>query len=180
MSSIRFPVLGVVLAAFLATGVCADEKEPQLTAAEFRTACSRLLEDPSHKNAPDFSRAILIFAIQSPDAVIVLGDEELKWIKKEDNRGLLLFAAYMGGNAQSQLHSGVKRNDRYSGLLYLFQVYRQLQAKDKDFRVAAVDDLLKMHKDDKLIGHLAELEKKQPTKLSPEDEEAIRKLMKGK
>ena len=56
---------------------------------------------------------------------------------------LLLLAAYAAGNTRSQLLSGVRQNDRYSGLITLFAVYRQLQEKDKDFKVAPVDELMK-------------------------------------
>jgi hypothetical protein len=74
----------------------------------------------------------------------------------------------------------VKRNDRYAGLLALFCVHRTLQAKDREFKIAAVDELLKLHRQDRLIKHLLQLEEKKPTKLTPEDEEAIRKLREGK
>ena len=92
--------------------------------------------------------------------------------KKEDDRSLLLFAAYVGGNTRSQLLSGVKQNDRYSGLVTLFAVYRRLQAKDKEYRIAEVDHLRKLHEGGKLLAHLVELERKMPTKLSPEAEKA--------
>jgi hypothetical protein len=180
MSRVRNLLVGLVLAANLTGPATADEKQAGLTPLQFRVASMRLLEDPLHQDAPEMARAILIFVIQTPDAAVVLGDAELKWIKKEDKRGLLLFAAYMAGNAQSQLHSGIKRNDRYSGLLYLFQVYRRLQAKDKEFRIAEVEDLLKLHREDKLTAHLSEIEKKQPSKLTPEQEEEVRKLLQGK
>jgi hypothetical protein len=125
---------------------------------------------------------ILLYVMQSHDVAVMLGEDELAWtaIAKNDRRSLPLMAAYLAGNAQSQLHSGVKRNDRYAGLLTLFGVYRQLNAKDRDFRIAEVEELLKLHRDDKLVTHLIELEKKKPSKLTPEDEAAIEKLIKGK
>lgn len=168
-----------LVAACLALNSFADDK-PELTEKQFRRASAMLLEDPLADGAGDLAKLALVFVMQTPKAGVMLGEEEMKWIGKDDKRSLLLFGAYLAGNAQSQLNSGVKRNDRYSGLLSLFQVYRQLQAKDKDFKIADVDELLKLHKEDKLVAHLIELEKKKPTKLTPEQEEEIRKLLKRK
>jgi hypothetical protein len=103
----------------------------------------------------------------------------MNWCK-DDKRGLQLMAAYVGGNALSQLHSGIMQNDRYSGMLMLFRVYRHFQDKDKHFRIDAVDELMKLQRDGKLLAHVVEMEKKQSTKLSAEDEAALRSLLKDK
>jgi hypothetical protein len=86
----------------------------------------------------------------------------------------------VSGNTRSQLLSGVKQNDRYSGLVTLFAVYQRLQDKDREFKIAEIDELRKLHGDGKLLAHLVEMEKKMPTKLSPEDEKAIKELLKKK
>jgi len=159
----------------------ADEPKPKArpqlpTEAQFRRMAIMLLEEPTGERGKELSRFILLYGIESPDVAVFLGSEEMSWIGKDDARSLPLFAAYMAGNSLSQLHSGNKRNDRYSGLLFLFRVYRTLQKDDAKFRLEPVEELLKLHKDDKLVAHLQELESKKPTKLSPEDIEALRKL----
>jgi hypothetical protein len=154
------------------------KKKPEVGEKEFRRACVLLLEDPLGESARDCAKLILTFTSKTPRAAVVLGKEEVKWFGEDKERALLLFAAYVGGNASAQLHSGVKRNDRYSGLLYLFQVYRVLQGKDERFKNPAVEELLKMHREDRLVKHLQELEQRNPSKLSPEDEKAIEKLKK--
>ena len=177
---IRTWFLASLIGACLALPSLADDKKPELTETQFRRASALLLEDPLADAAGDYAKVALIFVMESPKAAVMLGEEEMKWIGKDNKRSLVLLGSYLAGNAQSQLNSGVKRNDRYSGLLYLFQTYRQIQAKNKDFKIAEVEDLLKLHKEDKLVGHLIELEKKKPTKLTPEQEEAVRKLLKRK
>jgi hypothetical protein len=172
--------LGLLMCVGLVMLAPADEPKTTINANQFRRISILLLEDPVGEKAQDLARLIALYVIETPDAAVVLGQEEMKWTGKDDKRKWILFAAYLAGNAQSQLHSGVKRNDRYSGLLHLFQAYRTMQAKDKDFRIADVDHLLTLHKDDKLISHLIELEKKEPTKLSPEHQAELKKLLQGK
>ena len=150
------------------------------TEKQFRRMLVMLLEDPTNSEANDLARAVVMFTMQTEKAAVVLGKEEMDWCIKDDKRGLVLLAAYVGGNTLSQIHSGVRQNDRYSGLLMLFRVYRQFREKDKEFKIAAVEDLLKLHQDGKLLVHLIELEKRKPTKLTAEQEAAIQKLMKDK
>jgi hypothetical protein len=173
--------LGLLCWSCLATQAPAAAKAGP-TEKDFRLASTVLLADPLGERADDAARVVLIFVLETPDAAVALGAEEMKWtaVGKDDKRSLPLLAAYLAGDAQSQLHSGVRRNDRYSGLLTLFGVYRQFKAKDKDFQIPEVEELLKLHQDDKLLPYLTELEKKKPTKLTPEDEAAIQKFLKGK
>jgi len=154
-------------------------KGPEISDKVFRQSSSLFLDDPLNKSAPDWARLILLYSQQTSNAAVVLGREELSWsgIDREDSRSLLLLAAYSAGNIQSQLNSGVKRNDRYSGLLTLFRVYRALRQQNEQFRISTVDDLLTLHEEGKLVPHLQNLEARKPAKLTPAEEEAIRKIM---
>lgn len=159
--------------------VVGQEKDAGLSDQQFSRALTMFLEDPLNDKSKDLAKALVVFTMQTPNAAVVLGEAEITWTgKKDDDRSILLFAAYLGGNTQSQLLSGVKHNDRYSGLMSLFSVYRRLQAKDKDYKIAEIDDLRKMHADGKLLAHLAELEKNMPTRLGPEEEKALEELKK--
>jgi hypothetical protein len=160
----------------------ADEKPGKgLSDREFDRLLTVFLDDPLHEKGKDMARAVVVFTLETPKAAVVLGENEMKWVgKTEDDRSLLLFAAYAGGNTRGQLLSGVKQNDRYSGLLALFAVYRKLQEKDKDFKIEEVEALRKLHKDGKLLEHLVGLEKKAPTKLGPEVEKALKELLEKK
>lgn len=181
MNTRRKISLIVALFAVLAS-VYADEKDrksPIISEKTFRQTSSLFLEDPLHSSARDWARLILLYSQQSSNAAVVLSKEELRWagLDRGDPHSLLLLAAYSAGNIQSQLNSGVKRNDRYSGVLTLFRVYRALREKNERFRVSAVDDLLALHERDKLVPHLQKLDAKTPAKLTSGEQELIRRLM---
>ena len=154
-------------------------KRPEIADKDFRQIAALLVNDPLHRAATDRSRLIVLYALQTQSAQIMLGTQEFSWfsVQKDPERALLLLAGYLAGNIQSQLNSGVQRNDPYSGLLTLFQVYRALQKQDKKFTLAEVDELLVLHQEDKLVDHLRKFNEKRPTKLAPETEILLRKLI---
>jgi hypothetical protein len=178
MTVLRSVGLGVLLAAVGLAAAHGQGKGPQVSEKDFRRAHLRLLEDPLGKSAKEDAKVIMLFAMQTPRAAVVLRKEEMNWFGKDEKRGLLLLAAYAAGNTESQLNSGVKRNDRYAGLLSLFRVYRLLRQQDGSFKNAEVEQLLKLHGEDRLLKYVLELEQKAPTKLSPEDEKALEKVPK--
>lgn len=182
MNARRTILLAVLLFAFGPAGHADDKdsKGPKISDQIVRQTSSLLVEDPLSRSARDWARLILLYVQQTSNAAVVLGREELRWadVDKDDPRSLLLLAAYAAGNIQSQLNSGVKRNDRYSGLLTLFRVYRALREQKAQFRIAAVDDLLALHKEGKLMPHLQKLDEKKQVRLTPAEEKALRNLMK--
>lgn len=180
-SLLLFTLLTVLVLLVPASARADEKKSEELTDQQFNRLLTVFLEDPLHEKGKDIAKLLVVSTMQTPKAAVMLGEPELKWLgKKEDDRGLLLLAAYVSGNTRSQLLSGVKQNDRYSGLVTLFAVYQRLQDKDKDYKIAEVEELRKLHRDGKLLAHLVEMEKKAPTKLSPEDEKAIKELLKEK
>jgi hypothetical protein len=171
-----------VLLLVFASVIHADDKERKglkMSDQDLRRTCSVFLNEPLNKSSRDWARLIMLYALETPNAAIVFGKEELHWagLDKADERSLLLLAAYVSGNIQSQLNSGVKRNDRYSGVLTLFRVYRALRENDEQFKVDAAESLLALHQEGKLLWHLQKLEQRKPTKLTPAEEQAIRELM---
>ncbi len=181
MNANRTLILTLLFLAFSSAGRTAqkERQSPKITEQVFRQTSSLYLNDPSSKSARDWARLILLYALDTPNAAVVLGREEWRWagMDTRNPHSLHLLAAYEAGNIQSQLNSGVKRNDRYSGLLTLFRVYRVLQEQDKKFRVDAVESLLALHQEGKLVPHLQKLDEKKPTKLTPDEEQMIRNLM---
>ena len=180
MNTYRIVCLSVLLIGMVSAVGAEERKKPGVKVSDksFRQIGSTFLNDPSNKSARDWSRLIMLYTLDSPNAVIVLGEDEWNWagLDKDDPRALLLLAAYSTGNMVSQLNSGVKRNDRYSGLIALFHVYRTLREADEKFKVAAVDELLALHDDDKLLPYLRELDKKKPTKWTREQAATVRRL----
>lgn len=188
MHACRFFCLALLLFGLASSAGADDRKKSAVRISEesFRRISSTFLNEPLSKSAPDYSRLIMLFALDSSDSTAVFfGGDEWSWtgLDSDDSHALLLLAAYSSGNALSQLNSGVKRNDRYSGLLTLFRVYRVLQEnagqeKKKAFKITAVDKLLELHRQNKLLPYLQELDKKQPTKWTRAEEATVRKLMK--
>lgn len=175
-------IVGLFLLALVVTTLRADERKRsgvKISDKSFRQISSTFLNDPLNKSARDWARLIMLYTLESPNAAIVLSDDEWKWsgLDRDDSRALLLLAAYSTGNIQSQFNSGVKRNDRYSGLLTLFHVYRTLREVDEKFKVDSVNDLLALHEKDKLLPYLRELDKNKPMKWAPAQEAAVRRLM---
>lgn len=172
----------VLLLTVLGSAWGADKKEDKsfkISEKTFRQTSSLLLEEPLNRSNRDWARIILIYALSASNVEVVLGKQELHWagIEDGDPRTILLLAAYASGNIQSQLNSGVKRNDRYSGLISLFRVYRALRQQNESFKVAAVDDLLTMHEEDRLVLHLQKLGEKKLEKMTSAEEALIRRLM---
>jgi hypothetical protein len=155
-----------------------DNKVPPISDDSVRLYCLELAKDPLNRSAPGYSRLILRYAMEKPNAHIGVGDDELRWIGVggKEEYVLLLLGGYLAGNIQSQLNSGVQRDDRYSGVLTLFQVYRSLQSKDKEFKINAIDNLLALHQEGRLIGYLQQLDEKKPAKMTPEAKELIERL----
>jgi hypothetical protein len=181
MKTGRMIGVAVLLIAVISAVRSDERKSPGITISDksFQQISTAFLNDPQHKSAGDWSRLIMLYAKQTSSAELLLGRDEMHWVALDpsERRSLLLLAAYAAGNIQSQLNSGVKRNDRYSGVLTLFRVYRSLREQNGTFKIAAVENLLTLHREDKLVEHLRKLDAEKPTKLSRTEEEAIRVLM---
>lgn len=94
---------------------------------------------------------------------MTIGRKALPWFGEKDYRhNELLLCAFIAGNVRSQLDSGVNANDSYSGLIQVFRVYRYLKKKVRNYSIPGVEDLLKLHKDGKLMEYLLD-EKEQQT-----------------
>ncbi len=154
-----------LLAAVGAVGAARGRNEaPEVGEKEARQAIATFLKDPLGRAARDAGKKIAVFVIQSKDVEVVVGKEEAAWLGKEVKHGGLLTMAYLAGSAQSQLDTGVVRHDPHSGLVQVFRVYRTLQQKDKKYKVAEVEKLLALHREGKLMKHLADLHEKRPKK----------------
>ncbi|MBX9678264.1 MAG: hypothetical protein K2X38_05825 [Gemmataceae bacterium] len=158
----------------LLTSACALgalAQNPMVTVEDARKALAGFLADPLKESAKDDAKKIVTFAMESPDVVVVMGEEETAWIKenaknKKDYAGLLL-AAFIAGNIQTQLDLGEKRNDVYSGAIQVMKTYREIRKKDPEFQSPAVEGLLKKHRDGTLLRHLAEIQEKRDAAVRP-------------
>jgi hypothetical protein len=182
MKKCRIVCLALLLTGLVSAAPAQQGKKSGIKISDetFRQVSATFLNDPTNKSASDWSRLIMLYTLDSPkDAEVAFGSDEWSWagLDGDDSHALLLLAAYSSGNLLSQLNSGVKRNDRYSGVLTLFRVYRTLCEKKKQLKIDVVDKLLELHKENKLLAHLRELDKKKAAKLTPAEEAGVRRLM---
>jgi hypothetical protein len=157
----RYLAVGV-LTVLAAAGwaVAEDPSTINVNEKQFRQACCNLLDNPLAKTGQDEALKIMRFCGRNPSVQITLSNDERRWFGADQARAQLLLSGYLAGNAQSQLNSGVPRNDRYSGLVSMFQVYRKLKDSDASAKNPEIENLLKLHREEKLQGYLTELDKK--------------------
>lgn len=131
-------------------------------------AVSIFEKDPLGAEGKKALAIIIIYAEKSPDALIVISPEVTPWIngKGNDEYNPVLIGSFIAGDLKSQLESGKKEDDAYSGLLQTFKVYKLIKEKDKDFNLPELDKLIKLKAEGKLKNFL--LEKKTKKKQNPE------------
>lgn len=148
--------LGFASALAIAVTAGALAAETQISEEAVRSAIESFLQNPTAPS--EQTRTIVAFTAES-DAVLVVIDMDVSctWLRadKEYEHGPLLLAAFTAGNVRSQLDSGVRRDDPYSGLLTVFRVYRHLKQANPELTIPEVETLLKLHRQGKLMEHLA-------------------------
>jgi hypothetical protein len=92
------------------------------------------------------------FAEESTDCTIGISPNVMPWVnlKPAPKYSGALMTAFVAGNVKSQLDSGKNADDPYAGLLSVFKVYDKLREKDKDFKVAQIDELIAKEKSGEL------------------------------
>lgn len=150
--------------AVASTDALAQGKPAVVTPKQFRQHSRAFMQDPFSKEKKH-ERGIMLFAIQSKAVTVMLTKQDLPMFGTDAKYRGKLMAAFIAGNIESQLRTGVKRNNRYAGILHLLQMHRFIQKKDAKYRNAALDDILKLHKAGKLLAHVVALEKQSPTDL---------------
>jgi hypothetical protein len=166
----RVMLLGSLYFACVTFSAAGQDKE--ITPAEARKAIKLFQEKPATPEGKDAGKQILIFAAQSKDVVVSLGNEEASWFglekdKKDENAGRLM-VAYVAGSVLSQLDSKKSTHDMYAGLQQVFRTYQQLQKQDKDFKRPELDKLIAMDKEGKLKKHVAEILEKRGDPKKPQ------------
>jgi hypothetical protein len=129
-----------------------------LTEGLFREAVSLFLDTGDKK----YTKDIVEFITKSDKVNVVVSPETAPWVNKGNNENsALLLVAFLAGNALSQLDSGIKRSDPYSGTLQVFRLYRRLQTKNKKYQVPEIEELFKLHQNGKLISYFEKISSKQ-------------------
>ena len=159
-----FIAASIVVVCFATNQSFAQDKPEVVTPKQFRQHSRAFMEAP-FSDAKKHERGIMLAAIQSKAVAVMLTKQDMPLFGTDDKYRGKLMTAYLAGNIGSQLRTGVKRNDRYAGMLHLLQMHRVIQKKDAKYKNAALEELVKLHKAGKLLAHVVALEKKSPTDL---------------
>lgn len=138
--------------------------------ADARKAIATFCEQPLSSEGRAAVRTLLNFAEASDRVLITTSPEFTPWIREDKtyDHSSLLTGAYIAGNVLSQLDSGVRGNDPYSGIIQVFRVYRHLKSKAAPFEVAEIEDLLEIHRRGELGDRFAEIAKKRKNRKGEE------------
>jgi len=135
-----------------------DTASGEIAEKDVRAAIREFLETPWTGRPSQSRRTIHTFAGQSKEVLVITCDTTFSWFGDlgQPYRGVL-FDAYVAGNVRSQLDSGIKGDDPYSGLIQVFRVYRHLRAESPDYRVPELEKLLALHRKGKLYRAVRDL-----------------------
>lgn len=135
----------LVSISLFAQAIIPDGKKPLISKADAIAAIERFMASPGPgKDAV----AINQFAEQSDECTVAISANVMPWLMLNPPpkyNGALL-TGFVAGNVKSQLDTGKNADDGYSGLLAVFKVYDKLREKDKDFKIAEIEELIAKEK----------------------------------
>jgi hypothetical protein len=156
----RTQLVAIIFLLLCSTIGSADDAPP--SPERVRAACDLFCSEPLGEHARLCAAVIWKFSEESDLVKVTVGPHYLPWMKRDDipKHTDLLVVAFIAGNVASQLDSGVKASDPYSGIIQVFRVYRALNAKDSSYEIAEIEHLLALHREGKLSEHFESLAKK--------------------
>jgi hypothetical protein len=105
--------------------------------------------DPLSEDGRNVGAIVILFVDQNHDVLVSLKQKTLPFLTNksvpEEYRGALL-AAFVVGNADSQLLRHQKKDDSYAGVLQMIESYHQMQRKNPKLRIGEVERLIEMEK----------------------------------
>ncbi|MGA2016353.1 MAG: hypothetical protein ABSH26_05315 [Opitutaceae bacterium] len=128
-------------------------------------AISVLEKNITAPEAADAAKTVVIYAQQSDDVMVDIGQDQLPWIgerwgldraREQSNQSLLL-AAFVAGNIRSQIKNDRAEDDTYSGWVFAIDAYKRLRSK-ASFRSPAIETLQKMEDEGTLLQHAKDVQ----------------------
>lgn len=150
--------LVVVPALFISVSSAFGSDQPGLTSEQALRAIAIFGGDPLGEHSQAMASGITRFARDSDEVEVVILESLYPWLgdDKEVTHSSLLLSAIIAGNVRSQLETRTVRNDPYCAMLFLFRVYQEIQATDRDFRVPTIEEQLRIHREGKLFHYIRE------------------------
>ena len=122
------------------------------TAAETAELITTFSQAPLSLRGRAAAAEIVRFAKESPDHEVALRSKVLPWLRagEKPQHSELLLAAFVAGDLREQLRLGRGKSQPYAGAVAMIEIYRKIQAKEKGYRVEAVDRLVDLEKEGQL------------------------------
>jgi hypothetical protein len=118
-------------------------------------------DDPLSEDGRGAAGLIIMFVDKNHDVLVALNKKVFPVFGAPgvaQNETSLLLAAFAAGNVDSQLLRGVKKDDPYAGDLQMIQTYRQLQKKNPNLKIPAVEKMAEMEQRGELKRYLSSKE----------------------
>ncbi|MGJ4789474.1 hypothetical protein EHQ52_15505 [Leptospira koniambonensis] len=100
--------------------------------------------DPIGPNSKDSYRTITNFASESSSVQVIISQKLLPWLGRDLEYKEYLLGSFIAGNVKSQILTNQKKDDSYSGILSLIRTYKYIRNMNGSFRVAEIEDLIKL------------------------------------
>jgi len=164
-----------ILAAAATLALASAGAAPTPSKQEVLMAISVLEKNITGPQAPDAAKTIVVYAQQSDDVMVDIGQDQLPWIgerwgldrEREQMNQSLLLAAFVAGNIRSQIKNERAEDDTYSGWVFAIDAYKRLRAK-APFRSPAIETLQRMEDEGTLLQHAKDVQ------VRDEDDESSR------
>jgi hypothetical protein len=157
MSLIRsLAVLSLVLAP---SAALVPDPAPGDDEAKIRAQIEQFLADPAAEASSDAASAIAVYVNESKVVDVQISTKVCVWVLSNAEQGTkeLLLAAFMAGNVRSQLDTGTKQDDSYSGIVQALRVYRALKAQNPGLKEAGMDKFAAMQAKGELNQYILDL-----------------------
>ena len=143
----------------LCFGTCAiasTNDTAKVTKAVAVKAIAEFREHPLSEEGRFAAGKVITFAEQSPDVTVHIANPLVPWLHDgiDERYRSLMLGAYIAGNVQSQLDHGAKKDDPYSGMLVVFEVYRQIKKADKGCHIPEIEKFMELDVKEELKVHL--------------------------
>ncbi|TGK59200.1 hypothetical protein EHQ57_10225 [Leptospira wolffii] len=106
--------------------------------------------DPLGPNSKDSYRSITKFAYESSSVHVIISQKLLPWLGRDMEYKEYLLGSFIAGNVKSQILTNQKKDDSYSGILSLIRTYKYIQNINGSFRVAEIEDLIRLQESGEL------------------------------
>lgn len=119
-------------------------------------ATEKFANDPLFRNGNAAMKTIVRFVESNEDYRIVFNAKLHSWItaKPESKYAEQLMLAFIAGNLKAQLETGITTDDTYSGLVFMFRVYKNIKMLDKELTNNVIEKQIEAYRAGNLSDYI--------------------------